>query len=69
MVAVAAAAAGAAEAVVVAEVAPVAQDVAAVAVCPGVVAASADQNQLPIALPNTGYHGRARQDRPGRSMS
>jgi hypothetical protein len=43
-VAVAAAeAAGAAEAAAVAEAAPVARDAAAVAVCPGVLAASADQ--------------------------
>jgi hypothetical protein len=43
VVAVAVAAAGAAEAVAVAEAAPVARDAAAVAVCPGVLAASADQ--------------------------
>jgi hypothetical protein len=43
VVAVAAAVAGAAEAAAVAEAAVVAVDVAAVAVCPGVLAASADQ--------------------------
>ena len=43
MVAVAAAAAGVAEAAAVAEAVVVAADVAAVAVCPGVLAASADQ--------------------------
>jgi hypothetical protein len=41
--AVAVAAAEAAEVAAVAEAVPVAQDVAAVAVCPGVLAASADQ--------------------------
>jgi hypothetical protein len=69
-VAAAAAVAEAAEVVGVAEAVVDAGDAAvAVAVCRGVLAASARPDRLPIALTNAGHFGRDRQSRPGQSMS
>jgi hypothetical protein len=69
-VAAAAAVAEAAEVVGVAEAVVDAADAAvAVAVCRGVLAASARPDRLPIALTNAGHFGRDRQSRPGQSMS
>jgi hypothetical protein len=56
----------------VAEAAAAVGDVAvaaAVAACRGELAASARPERFPIALTNTGHHGRARYNRPGQSMS